>query len=624
MARMTGLLALVAAVGLVGAALAAPPSTMSYQGVLRDADGNVVADGNYSMTFKIYDVSSGGTALWTETQSVSVAGGIFNAILGKTSALNLAFDAPYWLGISVGGGAELSPRVELTSSPYALRAAVADSAAVAGVSDDGDWEMGSGNVWRSTGNVGIGTSTPASPLDVNGTAKVVGFQMPTGAVAGSVLTSDASGTGSWQTLPGGIGGSGTTDNFAMFTSPTTIGSSTVFERYGTVTIPDNTGRAVPLEGSGKKGDRSPFRLDTRLGVYDQNGWTSYAAVYETNTNSDGRSAIYGYRDRTIQNNGAAYGHGFTNNAITGYNAWGDNYTFGVAGYSENESGVSGGVLGADADGTYWGALGYMDLAGTTWGVYTPYDIHVGGTLVGLATNATYATNAGNADQLDSQHGAYYQNATNLNAGTVAEARLPQNAIDGSELEDGGVLSADIADGTIANADVSASAAIADTKISGTAWTHSGDGYPSLADYNYAGGFFTTSGSYATVTSVGITLTAASVVHGVGNAWAGYWDGTYEAQIGIGFDSTTAEYYSERRYDIASQQDLTVTSSFSKELSAGSHTIYFVAYRVSGTGQVWMPRFSLTVECTDLVAKSEGESRPEPVPAMSAEEGYGTR
>jgi hypothetical protein len=50
-------------------------------------------------------------------------------------------------------------------------------------------------------NVGIGTAAPAAKLDVNGTAKMTGFQLGTAATAGQVLTADASGVGTWQALP---------------------------------------------------------------------------------------------------------------------------------------------------------------------------------------------------------------------------------------------------------------------------------------------------------------------------------------------------------------------------------------------------------------------------------------
>ncbi len=56
---------------------------------------------------------------------------------------------------------------------------------------------------KGTGAVGIGTSTPASgvKLDVNGKALMTGFQLGTTATAGQVLTTDATGTGTWQALP---------------------------------------------------------------------------------------------------------------------------------------------------------------------------------------------------------------------------------------------------------------------------------------------------------------------------------------------------------------------------------------------------------------------------------------
>jgi hypothetical protein len=114
------------------------PQIISYQGVLTDAGGSVVADGSYTMSFRLYASESGTSALWLESQMVIVINGIFNVMLGKEIPLDLPFSQTYWLGVTVGEASELSPRIQLTSSAYSLRArAVDDGAVVAASIDDG-------------------------------------------------------------------------------------------------------------------------------------------------------------------------------------------------------------------------------------------------------------------------------------------------------------------------------------------------------------------------------------------------------------------------------------------------------------------------------------------------------
>ena len=125
---------------LPGLVLGQIPKTMSYQGVLIDAEGNPVPDGNVVLTFKIYDTATDGESLYQETHNeVNVAGGIFNIIIGSTNPLNLPFDKPYWLGITVGAeGSELTPRIELTSSAYSLNAqSIVDNAVSTAKIQDG-------------------------------------------------------------------------------------------------------------------------------------------------------------------------------------------------------------------------------------------------------------------------------------------------------------------------------------------------------------------------------------------------------------------------------------------------------------------------------------------------------
>jgi hypothetical protein len=66
-----------------------------------------------------------------------------------------------------------------------------------------------------------------------------GFKMPTGAAAGRVLTSDASGVGTWQAAAGGIGGSGSANYLPRFTGSTpstTLGDSVVYQNGSSIGI----------------------------------------------------------------------------------------------------------------------------------------------------------------------------------------------------------------------------------------------------------------------------------------------------------------------------------------------------------------------------------------------------
>ena len=136
-----GIHALLWLVFVMGTGTADVPRLITYQGLLTDATGARVPDGNYSLTFKLYSTELGTHALWTETHpSVAVARGVITVVLGSTTpgGVSLTFDQQYWLGITVGGGSELVPRARLTSAPYSLNArTVSDNAITTGkLADD--------------------------------------------------------------------------------------------------------------------------------------------------------------------------------------------------------------------------------------------------------------------------------------------------------------------------------------------------------------------------------------------------------------------------------------------------------------------------------------------------------
>jgi hypothetical protein len=113
------------------------PHGINYQGRLTDASGNPVPDGNYQITFTIYDAATDGNVKWTSgSQAVGVTNGAFSYELGSVAPFlpaNLFADTLRWLGIKVGTDPEIVPRTKLTSVPYAYQALTG-----AGWTDDGD------------------------------------------------------------------------------------------------------------------------------------------------------------------------------------------------------------------------------------------------------------------------------------------------------------------------------------------------------------------------------------------------------------------------------------------------------------------------------------------------------
>jgi hypothetical protein len=110
------------------AAPQAPPvaPSIGYQGQLTDpSSGAPVDDGVYTMTFSIYNSSTGSTPLWTQTSAVTVTDGLFNVELGDISN---PIDAvvfpggPRWLGVQVDPDPEMMPRQLFHSVPYAVLA----------------------------------------------------------------------------------------------------------------------------------------------------------------------------------------------------------------------------------------------------------------------------------------------------------------------------------------------------------------------------------------------------------------------------------------------------------------------------------------------------------------------
>lgn len=129
--RMLRFYSVVLAIQLVslGSLLAAGPSTVSYQGRLATSADAPVADGPYSAAFSLWTSSSAGSQVWTESQTIQCAKGLFSCELGSLNSFGELFtqyaDQPLWLEIQVsisGIPQTMTPRTPLQSTPYAYGA----------------------------------------------------------------------------------------------------------------------------------------------------------------------------------------------------------------------------------------------------------------------------------------------------------------------------------------------------------------------------------------------------------------------------------------------------------------------------------------------------------------------
>ncbi len=225
------LLALGAASAL--AQTASVPPYLSYQGRVTDSSGVLVgntAPVNRTVQFKLYTTSTGGTAIWAETQVATISAGEFSVLIGngagisgltgpaapavtpyKTLAdiLNSTTSLTLYLGITVDDGnasttdVEISPRQQLVAGAYAFRAKVAESVATSAITASmiGSSEVGTNALQTSAvTNVKIADSAITS-------AKIAASNVMASNLASGAVTSDkidTSTVGLWSVSSAGI------------------------------------------------------------------------------------------------------------------------------------------------------------------------------------------------------------------------------------------------------------------------------------------------------------------------------------------------------------------------------------------------------------------------------------
>lgn len=342
---------------------------LTYQGFLTDEAGAPKEDGLYTFTFRLYESSTGGEALWTEIKDLTVTSGLFSTMLGDATAIpsSIRFDRDLWLGIKVGAAAELVPRIRLTGVHLSYYSLYADSSNVAAHADTAAFALavlGGGG-----GDVPVPLYLTSSQPDtgvIEGTNTYDGF--------GWAIQGMHSQSGYWGAL--GINNSGVQ------------GGNFTRSRWGLIGGTLNGVSGVE-DSTNTRGGLGYFDGEDYIGAWGAHGDSSnWGELGSATTGAYGQHYDTGNYGLLGSVNSGAFGR---NESAQTYGRLGGSW-YGAAGedIATGNFGVIGtayeGVYGTTADYKYWGALGsngmgvwsYGDAAG--WAGYFEGNVNVSGSL----------------------------------------------------------------------------------------------------------------------------------------------------------------------------------------------------------------------------------------------------
>jgi len=412
------------------------PRLVKFSGVMTDAAGKPAA-GAVTASFSLYEFQEGGSPLWVETQNLQLDDqGRYTVLLGATQPEGLPLDLfttgrARWLGVQpqLPGTGE-QPRVLLVGMPYALKASDADTLGGKPASAyllSQDQEEASGST--------TGGTTLATAAGRQGQTQKAG--------GGDAKQSNGSSPN--------VSGTGVTDYIPLWTSPTALGDSILFQTssgnvgVGTKTPgarvdADSAGIAVRgtsggTSGTGVFGNALATSGYTN-GVYGQSASTYGTGVFGNATATTGNgTGVYGQTSSPgaagvvgVANVGGA---GLAPTGVQGFSS--DPGGYGVGGGASAVSGSATGVIGASASTNGTGVAGFATAtSGPTYGVTGSVSSPSGGGVLGQnSANAGNGVNGISYAATGDSDGVYGQSSSSgSGAGVYGYATAPNGPTTG--------------------------------------------------------------------------------------------------------------------------------------------------------------------------------------------------